>query len=68
MGRTKLLAGSCAAALVLVGSVAWADVGPDRLKNAGTEAEAGNWLMVHKTYDANRFSTLTGINAANVAP
>ena len=22
--------------------------------------------MVHKTYDANRFSTLTGINAANV--
>ena len=40
---------------------------PDRLLAAGTEAEAGNWLMVHKTYDSNRFSTLNEINASNVA-
>ncbi len=39
----------------------------DRLMNAGSEAEAGNWLMVHKTYDANRYSSLSEINAGNVA-
>jgi alcohol dehydrogenase (cytochrome c) len=39
----------------------------DRLMAAGSEAEAGNWLMVHKTYDANRYSTLDQINAGNVA-
>lgn len=39
----------------------------DRLLAAGSEAEAGNWLMVHKTYDANRFSSLNQINAGNVA-
>ena len=38
----------------------------DRLMNAGSEAEAGNWLMVHKTYDANRYSSLSEINAGNV--
>ncbi len=55
----------CAAALT---GNAFADpVTPERLLAAGTEAEAGNWLMVHKTYDANRFSTLSEINAGNVA-
>ena len=39
----------------------------DRLLAAGSEAEAGNWLMVHKTYDANRYSSLNQINAGNVA-
>jgi alcohol dehydrogenase (cytochrome c) len=39
----------------------------DRLLNAGTEAEAGNWLMVHRTYDSNRFSPLEQINAGNVS-
>lgn len=38
----------------------------DRLLAAGSEAEAGNWLMVHKTYDSNRYSTLDQINASNV--
>ena len=60
--------GVCAAALVLSGATAWAaDVTPDRLTNAGTDAEAGNWLMVGKTYNSNRFSTLNAINASNVA-
>ncbi|MEI6800858.1 MAG: PQQ-dependent dehydrogenase, methanol/ethanol family, partial [Pseudomonadota bacterium] len=44
-----------------------AEVTADRLNAAGTEAEAGNWLMVHKTYDSNRFSSLSEINASNVA-
>jgi alcohol dehydrogenase (cytochrome c) len=43
-------------------------VTPERLlAAAGTEAEAGNWLTVHKTYDSNRFSSLNEINAGNVA-
>jgi alcohol dehydrogenase (cytochrome c) len=47
---------------------AWAaDVTPDRLVNAGTDAEAGNWLMVGKSYNSNRFSPLSDINAGNVA-
>lgn len=42
-------------------------VTPDRLLNAGTEAEAGNWLMVQKTFDSNRYSTLDQINSGNVS-
>ena len=30
----------------------------ERLLAAGTEAEMGNWLTVHKTHDSNRYSTL----------
>ena len=68
MRMAKLLAGVCAAVLALSGATAWgADVTPDRLLNAGTDAEAGNWLMVGKTYNSNRFSTLNEINAGNVA-
>jgi len=67
MRMTRFLAGSCATALALAGASAWAEVTPERLLNAGTEAEAGNWLMVAKTYDSNRFSTLNEINASNVA-
>src|SRR6187549_228918 len=67
MRMGKLLAGACAAALVLSAGSAWAQVTPERLLAAGTEAEAGNWLMVGKTYDSHRFSTLNEINASNVA-
>src|SRR6185369_4807555 len=68
MRMGKLLAGVCVAALALSGATAWsAEVTPDRLVNAGTDAEAGNWLMVGKSYNSNRFSTLNDINAGNVA-
>lgn len=67
MKMTRILAGTCATGLALAGATAWAEVTPDRLLNAGTEAEAGNWLMVGKTYNSNRFSTLDEINASNVA-
>ncbi|MDR0808847.1 MAG: PQQ-binding-like beta-propeller repeat protein [Gemmobacter sp.] len=67
MTKRKLLVGTCAAALVLTGAAVRAEVTADRLLNAGTDAEAGNWLMVHKTYDSNRFSTLDQINAGNVS-
>ena len=67
MRMAKLLAGTCAAVLALSGTAWSADVTPERLAAAGTEAEAGNWLMVHKDYNSNRFSTLNEINASNVA-
>jgi alcohol dehydrogenase (cytochrome c) len=41
-----------------------AEVTPDRLVNA--EKEPGNWLMNHRTYDAQRFSPLDKIEEANV--
>ncbi len=37
----------------------------ERLLNAGSEAEAGNWLMVHKTLDASWYSPLDQINGGN---
>lgn len=57
----------------LTASVSWAGaawsepVTPERLVAAGTEAEAANWLMVHRSYDSHRFSPLTEINAGNVS-
>jgi len=41
-------------------------VTPERLLNAGSAEEAGNWLMVHRTHDANRYPPLDQITAANV--
>ncbi|MBC7478447.1 MAG: PQQ-binding-like beta-propeller repeat protein [Pseudorhodobacter sp.] len=67
MKRVEFLGGICAAALIAAAAPTWAEATPERLVAANTEAEAGNWLMVHKTYDSNRFSTLKDINASNVA-
>lgn len=53
-------------AMALTGTAMADPVTPERLKNAGSEAEAGNWLTVHRTYDSNRFSPLDEINASNV--
>jgi alcohol dehydrogenase (cytochrome c) len=41
-----------------------ADVTPDRLTNADKEPQ--NWLMNHRTYDAQRYSPLERINKGNV--
>jgi alcohol dehydrogenase (cytochrome c) len=41
-----------------------ADVTPERLANADREPQ--NWLMNHRTYDAQRYSPLDKINKANV--
>src|SRR5499425_179883 len=53
--RTFLLAGSMLFAIA-------ADVTPARLANP----EPGNWLMNHRTYDAQRYSPLERINKTNV--
>src|SRR5262245_62282504 len=59
--RTLLLAG--AAAIVAAPGFA-AEVTPDRLANADKEPQ--NWLMNHRTYDAQRYSPLDKINKGNV--
>jgi alcohol dehydrogenase (cytochrome c) len=59
--RTLLLAG---AALLSVAPALAADVTPDRLANADREPQ--NWLMNHRTYDAQRYSPLDKINKGNV--
>src|SRR5262249_61690340 len=60
--RTALLAG--VSALVIGGASRAAEVTPDRLVNA--DKGPHNWLMNHRTYDAQRYSPLTLINKANV--
>src|SRR5436305_3569104 len=58
--RTALLAGSVLAALPALA----AEVTPERLVNADKEPQ--NWLMNHRTYDAQRYSPLDKINKQNV--
>src|SRR6266571_6767040 len=57
------------ATLTLLASVAFvpaiaADVTPERLANPDKEPQ--NWLMNHRSYDAQRFSPLARINKDNV--
>jgi alcohol dehydrogenase (cytochrome c) len=59
--RSLLLAGTFA--LAAAPAIA-ADVTPDRLVNADREPQ--NWLMNHRTYDAQRYSPLERINKTNV--
>jgi alcohol dehydrogenase (cytochrome c) len=59
--RSLLLAG--AAAMAACPALA-AEVTPDRLANA--DKEPHNWLMNHRTYDAQRYSPLARINKDNV--
>src|SRR5205085_6914737 len=58
--KTALL---CGAALLASPALA-ADVTPDRLANPDKEPQ--NWLMNHRSYDAQRFSPLARINKDNV--
>src|SRR6516225_9030694 len=60
--REFLLAGTVA---VAAWPVVAADVTPERLANADNEPH--NWLMNHRTYDAQRYSPLEKINKGNIA-
>ena len=51
-----------ASAVMLAAPAVAADVTPERLANP----EPGNWLMNHRTYDAQRYSPLDAINKTNV--
>src|ERR1700686_153912 len=50
--------------LVMAWPALAAEVTPERLANADKEPQ--NWLMNHRTYDAQRFSPLARINKDNV--
>jgi alcohol dehydrogenase (cytochrome c) len=52
------------AGLAAAWPAAAAEVTPDRLVNADKEPQ--NWLMNHRTYDAQRYSPLDKINTGNV--
>jgi alcohol dehydrogenase (cytochrome c) len=52
--------------MAVAGAAFAADVTDARLLNAASEAEAGNWLTHHRTYDAHRFSPLKEITTENV--
>src|ERR1700709_2349011 len=56
-----------AAATTAVTPTAGDAVSGCRLANPGTDKEAGNWLIVNKTYDSNRYSTLNEITPDNAA-
>ncbi len=60
-GVATLLASSVPA---VTGSAAAAEVTAERLINADREPQ--NWLMNHRTYDAQRYSPLDRINKDNV--
>lgn len=65
--KTLISALALSAGFAMTGGAALADPAtPDRLLDAGSDAEAGNWMMVHRTYDSHRFSPLDEINASNV--
>jgi alcohol dehydrogenase (cytochrome c) len=59
--RAALLASTT---LILALPASAADVTPDRLVNADREPQ--NWLMNHRTYDAQRYSPLDKISKSNV--
>jgi alcohol dehydrogenase (cytochrome c) len=61
--RNLLLGGGFIFAAFGTGAFA-ADVTTDRLANA--DKEPGNWLMNHRTYDAQRYSPLDKINKGNI--
>jgi glucose dehydrogenase len=50
--------------MIAVSPALAADVTPERLVNADREPQ--NWLMNHRTYDAQRYSPLDKINKGNV--
>src|SRR5215471_2046112 len=69
MNRHKTRAPTFAALMTglglgVVGSAVAADVTADRLSNADKEPQ--NWLMNHRTYDAQRYSPLDKINKDKV--
>src|SRR5438067_6582957 len=59
--RKLLLAGVAA---IVAAPVSAAEVTPDRLANP--DKEPHNWLMNHRTYDAQRYSPLEKINKSNI--
>lgn len=64
MSLMRLSVAILAGALTLSTAAFAAEMTQERLENA--DKETGNWLMVHRTYDAHRYSPLEEINKDNV--
>src|SRR6476620_8218835 len=64
MSFLRLSACMLMAAVTLVPQAMSAEVTQERLLDANKES--GNWLMVHRTYDAHRYSPLDQVNKDNV--
>src|SRR5215510_3386996 len=62
--RNARMAALASSAVLAAWPAVAADVTPDRLVNA--DKEPHNWLMNHRTYDAQRYSPLARINKDNV--
>jgi alcohol dehydrogenase (cytochrome c) len=62
--RAMLSGSTLVLAAAMASSALGADVTSDRLLNA--DKEPHNWLMNHRTYDAQRYSPLEKINKGNV--
>src|SRR5262244_3228880 len=62
--RNAVLSALLTSALFLTTPAPAAEVTPDRLINA--DKEPHNWLMNHRTYDAQRYSPLDKISKTNV--
>jgi alcohol dehydrogenase (cytochrome c) len=62
--HSRLKRALLATVLLAASPVLAAEVTPERLANADKEPQ--NWLMNHRTYDAQRFSPLARINKDNV--
>jgi alcohol dehydrogenase (cytochrome c) len=62
--HSRLKGALLATALLAAAPALAAEVTPERLANADKEPQ--NWLMNHRTYDAQRFSPLARINKDNV--
>ncbi len=60
----RVLPASCLMMVLATAPAVAADVTPDRLINADREPQ--NWLMNHRTYDAQRYSPLDRINKTNI--
>src|SRR5499427_1924544 len=60
----RTTASMLAGVLIAASPALAADVTPERLVNA--DGEPQNWLMNHRTYDAQRYSPLDKINKGNV--
>jgi len=60
----RTTASMLAGVLIAASPALAADVTPERLVNADREPQ--NWLMNHRTYDAQRYSPLDKINKGNV--
>ncbi|NQV22159.1 MAG: PQQ-binding-like beta-propeller repeat protein, partial [Rhodospirillales bacterium] len=66
LGGIGLLAAAVMILALMISGARAAEVTDARLRNAGSDTEAANWLTVHRSYDSHRFSPLAEIDRDTV--